>query len=126
MSPRQCCHSLWQHFAGRPCKREIPHVAQVSERKSGHSWEFGAEVVGESLNDLGAPTLLGFPVGDQVSEMPVERDHPGVDRYYGARAGGPDCSFCLGESLDVLHGDLHALIMTGGYYKVRPTCDMPR
>ena len=64
----------------RPCLGERPHVLEVRRREPCHVRELPAEIGGETVDDLGAPSLSVLALEDLVPDLPVELDQLAVDR----------------------------------------------
>jgi hypothetical protein len=57
--------------------------------------------MGQALDDLTAPPLLGLVVEDAPADLPVEPEQFGVDRQRGALLGGVDATFEVGQPAGV-------------------------
>jgi hypothetical protein len=60
VAPGQLSNSLLDNFGIRPGLGEGAHVHQVGAGKALHVGKGGAQVMGQALDDLGAPALLGL------------------------------------------------------------------
>jgi hypothetical protein len=78
-------HSLWDIFAISPGGGKLAHVVDVAARQPCHLRELGTEVGGETVDDLGAPTLVLLAREDLPADTPVELDQLLVDGKRGTQ-----------------------------------------
>jgi hypothetical protein len=74
--------------------------AHVHEDRPGEAAEIRehlAQVMGQALDDLTAPSLLGLAVEDVPAYLPVEPEQFGIDRQRGTLLGGVDATFEVGQ-----------------------------
>jgi hypothetical protein len=68
------CSSLLHNCRVGPRLGEGAHVLEVPRREPPHVGELGAEIMGQPVDDLGAPAGLGLALEDIVADPPVEQD----------------------------------------------------
>ena len=78
MIPGNLCNGLLHKFRVRVGFGELPHVFEVAGRETLDGGEGVAQVLGQPINDLGAPTLLFLAGQDVAPDAPVEQDQLAV------------------------------------------------
>jgi hypothetical protein len=86
---------------------------QVAARQALHLREVAAEVGGEAVDDLGAPSFPPLAVEDVAPDLPVELDELAVDRERGASAGSRGPGLDLGKELRVVGRQLRRSVRGG-------------
>ena len=93
MEPRQLCSSLLHKFRLGPGLGHGAHVFEITRRKAFHLREGVAQIVGQPVDDLGAPSLACLPGQDIAADLPVEQHQFAVDRQRRPLLGVMDTVF---------------------------------
>lgn len=94
---RHLSNSLLDKCLFRPRLGERAHVHEVRPGEAAQVREHLAQVMGQALDHLAAPPLLGLAVEDVPVDLPVEPGQFGVHRQRGTLLGRVDATFEVGQ-----------------------------
>jgi hypothetical protein len=97
MAPWQLSNSLLDDLRIRPRLGKGAHVEQVGPGKALHLRESIAQILGEPLDHLHAPSLKALPLEDVAADLPVEQHQLPVHAPSGPLLFLMDTGFQLGE-----------------------------
>ena len=80
MAPRNLSNNLLDKWLIRPRLRKRPHIKQIRPGKSLHVRKLAMQVLGEAVNDFGAPTGLILAFKNVPADAPVQKNKFPVNR----------------------------------------------
>ena len=95
MAPRQLRNRLLRNWRIGKLASEYFHCQQVARGEALHGGESLAEIGGEAVDDLGAPSGFLLALKDDFSGMPVGFDDDGIGREHGPDARALQVAFDL-------------------------------
>ena len=104
MGPGQLCNRVLHNCLAGPRFGQRAHVLQISRRKPAHVGKRSAQIAGQLINDLCAPSLLPLPLEDLTAYLPIQRDQLPVDRQRGALPRALDARLKVGEPGVIVSG----------------------